>query len=221
MERRPVPVFQRLLAVLLACALLWLAQQAGRAGIAGIYAAAAAQYQRPGQATASVAEGERKIALAREYTAGHAGYALQAASFAAARGDYDGGISLLLAALANTPVRADLWARLASYGYRTQGPSVMTLHALDRAMYLGPREYDSHLANATIVLGTGSQLDLARRLRGWNDMVEAARIPQLSGPITSMAERAGMARQLKGLISEKDRERAALEQRRREPRDAS
>ena len=208
----------RLLAVALALGLLWLAQQAGRAGIAGIYGDSAAQYQqqmsdKPAQIKEYASEGAGKIAIARRYAPGHADYALQAATFAAAGGNYQEAIPLLQHALADSPVRADLWSRLASYAYAAQGTTDMTVHALDSALYFGPREYDAHLANATIILGSGNQLDVARRVRGWNDLVAAAAMPQLAQSITDMASAAGLERQLQTQVREKASARAALEQR--------
>ncbi len=218
MTRWSAPGRLRLIALPLALSLLWLAQQAGQAGIAGIYGDSAARYQlqmrdHPAQAVEYANEGARKIAIARGYAPGHADYALQAATFAAADKNYNEAIPLLWQALANTPVRADLWSRLAIYAYQDQGTAEMTLHALDSALYFGPREYDAHLANATIILGAGHQLDMARRVRGWNDLVTAVAIPQLAQSVTDMARTAGLERQLQGQVREKASERALLKQR--------
>lgn len=208
----------RLLALPIALVLLWLAQQAGMSGIAGIYADSAAQYQQkmrniPAQVVELASEGAGKIAIARSYAPGHADYTLQAATFAAAGANYDEAIAILWSALANTPVRADLWSRLASYSYAAQGTSATTLHALDTALYFGPREYDAHLTNVAIVLGAGNQLDEARRVRGWNNVVTAFTMPELSERVNDMATAAGLERQLQALVREKAGERAAVNQR--------
>lgn len=208
----------RLLALPLALGLLWLAQQAGQAGIAGIYGDSAAQYQQqirntPEQTVKLASEGAGKIAIAREHAPGHGDYALQAASFAAVGGNYNEAIPVLWRALADAPVRADLWSRLASYSFEVEGASAMTVHALDSALYFGPREYSAQLANATIILGAGKQLDVARRVRGWNDLVTAVTMPKLSQSITDMARAAGLERQLRAQVREKANERAVLNQR--------
>ena len=208
----------RLTALALATALLWLAYQAGLAGIAGIYGDSAAHHLRQMQGNAALAaeyaaEGTRKIAVARNHAPSDADYALLAATFSAADGHFDDAISPLREGLADTPVRPDLWSALASYSYQAQGATTGTLHALDSALYFGPREYDTQLANATIILGAGSRLDEARRVRGWHDLVEAMAIPELSQRILAIAGDAGLERQLQTQLREQAAARAVLEQR--------
>jgi tetratricopeptide (TPR) repeat protein len=162
----------------------------------------------PAQAGDYASEGARKITTARGYAPGHADYALLAASFAAIVGNHDAAIPLLQAALANNPVRADLWAQLASDTYQTEGANAETLHALDNALYFGPREYYAHLANATVILGSGKQLDETRRVQGWNDLVQAMSIPQLSQRINRIAKNAGMERQLQAQVRDRSQQKS-------------
>ena len=211
----------RLLALVLVIVLLWLGQQAGRAGIAGIFSASAADYRlEMGKTSAesdkwihSLTEGERNIAIARELAPRHPDYALQAADFTFDRQQLEAATALLQTVLPDVPVRADIWSRLARFNYVLNGPSASTLQALDQALYLGPREDDTLLLNATITLNAGAELGVERQLSGWNGIVEAAGMPGLSRRINALVTSSGMERQLQTLLRQKAQQEAAREQR--------
>lgn len=227
MSRANAPAALRLLALALAIVLLWLAQQAGREGIAGIFSASAADdWLEMSKTTAqsdkwahSLAEGERNIALALELAPRHPDYALQAADFAFERQQVEAATLLLRTVLPDVPGRADIWSRLARANYVLDGPSLATLQALDQALYFGPREDDTLLLNATITLSAGAELDVERQLSGWNTIVEAAGMPGLSTRITALVTSSGMERQLQMLLRQKVQQQGAREQRGQEPGD--
>jgi tetratricopeptide (TPR) repeat protein len=161
----------------------------------------------------ALAEGERSIALARELAPEHPAYALQAADFASDREQYQAAFKVLRSTLSIAPVRADIWSRLASNGYLAEGPSAATLHALDRALYFGPREYDALLVNALITLNSGDGLAVERQLRGWNGIVDAVGMPGLAAQIDRLVIEAGKERQLQVLLRQRAQQAEALEQR--------
>ena len=146
-------VFLRILALLLIVPLVWLVQQAASAGIAGIYGTAATELKSamgkvpnaPDKLNSYREEGERKLSFALEAAPAHPDYLLLAADFAVARQDAVAADALLKQALASAPVRSDIWSRLARGSFQRDGITESTLHALDRAMTLGPREYDALL----------------------------------------------------------------------------
>jgi hypothetical protein len=221
----------RLLVAALALPLLWLALQAGRAGIAGIYSASAAAFQleltknkNPEAQQYLLAQGESRIVRARAMLPSHPDFALQAADFATARHRItllqtpdavplpDTG-DILRDALASAPTRADLWSRLASFLYQSEGASTQTLHALDRAFHFGPQEHGTLLVNAVITLNSSRKIGAERAQRSWAAVVEAAGIRTLAGKVKDIARTAGMERHLQQLMVEKERERQELERR--------
>lgn len=210
MRRTADRLLFRVLALVMTVGLLWLAWQAGNAGLADIYAAsAAASRQHMARVDArseswhqALARGERSITHAREMLPRNPSYALRAADFAFHRQRPETAAEYLRTGLADAPVRAELWSRLAAIQYQMQGPSAATLHALDQALYFGPREYYSLVVNATITLNSEAGLEEARRRRGWSAVVAAARMPGLDEQISRLARESGMERQLRALLRE-------------------
>lgn len=223
MKKYIPPNAWRLISVAAALLFLWLAQYGAGLGIAGVYGESAATYhaavresRNPQGRQHLLSLGEQRIARAIQMAPDHPDYVLMSVDFVAARlepamaavGDAVPvePIPLMLSALATAPVRADLWSRLAGLRYEQQGPSGLTLHALHRALYLGPREYGPLMVNANITLRSAAELDVESRLIGWSHVVQAISVPALAARVTSLAEDAGQGRQLQRLISERDRE---------------
>lgn len=223
----PPSLSLRLAVLLLVVLALWLAQQAGKAGVAGIYGVTAATYQNElGQShdplvyEQLLSRGVEKINRASALVPNHPGFAVQVADLVVIERGMDrgnnpaqfprGSIAVLHAALIDSPVRADLWWRLAREEYEVGGVNVSTSHAMTQALAYGPREAGSLLLNAMLMFSSGEQFDTSQRLRGWNAVVEAAAITSLEPKITSMARSAGKERQLRHLLQEKSRQQARL-----------